>query len=244
MALNPLVLLFGRLVARSGRKRGNRQTDGRTDLQTKYCNVRNIITRQMLSIVASGSDANGFFHLALVIVRELSAVSAANLRCWLSESCLRRSSLSCAVSAANLRYWLAEGCLRRCSLSCAVSAANLRCWLAESCLRRCSLSCAVSAANLRCWLSESCLRRCSLSCAVSAANLRCWRCRRSCLWTFVVATRSWGGVYVIAGFTECSRRKLLARADDVRYIYISRHRGPAVRLGWLAPARQLSEVHL
>ena len=34
---------------------------------------------------------------------------------------------------------------------------------------------------------------------------------------------SWGGVYVIAGFTECSPRKLLARADDVRYnnnIYI------------------------
>ena len=31
MALNPLVSLFGRLVARSGRKRGNRQTDGRTD---------------------------------------------------------------------------------------------------------------------------------------------------------------------------------------------------------------------
>ena len=30
---------------------------------------------------------------------------------------------------------------------------------------------------------------------------------------------SWGGVSVIAGFTECSRRKLLARADDVRYIY-------------------------
>ena len=28
---------------------------------------------------------------------------------------------------------------------------------------------------------------------------------------------SWGGVSVIAGFTECSRRKLLARADDVRY---------------------------
>ena len=27
MALNPLVSLFGRLVARSGRKRGNRQTD-------------------------------------------------------------------------------------------------------------------------------------------------------------------------------------------------------------------------
>ena len=34
VALNPLVSLFGRLVARSGRKRGNRQTDGRTDGQT------------------------------------------------------------------------------------------------------------------------------------------------------------------------------------------------------------------
>ena len=30
MALNPLVSLFGRLVARSGRKRGNRQTDRQT----------------------------------------------------------------------------------------------------------------------------------------------------------------------------------------------------------------------
>ena len=35
MALNPLVSLFGRLVARSGRKRGNRQTDRQTDRQTQ-----------------------------------------------------------------------------------------------------------------------------------------------------------------------------------------------------------------
>ena len=35
----------------------------------------------------------------------------------------------------------------------------------------------------------------------------------------LVATRTWGGVYVLSGFTECSRRKLLARADDVPYIY-------------------------
>ena len=34
MALNPLVSLFGRLVARSGRKCGNRQTDGQIDGQT------------------------------------------------------------------------------------------------------------------------------------------------------------------------------------------------------------------
>ena len=44
VALNPLASLFGRLVARSGRKRGNRQTDGRTDgrtdLQTKLYNPR------------------------------------------------------------------------------------------------------------------------------------------------------------------------------------------------------------
>ena len=31
VALNPLVSLFGRLVVRSGRKCGNRQTDRRTD---------------------------------------------------------------------------------------------------------------------------------------------------------------------------------------------------------------------
>ena len=34
MVLNPLVLLFGRLVALSGRKRGNRQTDRQTDGMT------------------------------------------------------------------------------------------------------------------------------------------------------------------------------------------------------------------
>ena len=34
MALNPLVTLIGRLLARSGRKRGNRQTDGRNDKTT------------------------------------------------------------------------------------------------------------------------------------------------------------------------------------------------------------------
>ena len=34
MILNPLVPLFGRLVARGGRKRGNRQTDGQTDRRT------------------------------------------------------------------------------------------------------------------------------------------------------------------------------------------------------------------
>ena len=158
-------------------------TTPRPSCKTRLARSRSPITRQMLSIVASGSDVvNGFTGGCERVVLDAlpsCAVSAANLRCWLSESCLRRSSLSCAVSAANLRCWLSESCLRRCSPSCAVSAANLRCWLSESCLRRCSLSCAVSAANLRCWLSESCLRRCSLSCAVSAANLRCWRCRRS-----------------------------------------------------------------
>ena len=38
VALNLLVSLFYLLVAPGGRKRGNRQTDGRT--QTKYCNPR------------------------------------------------------------------------------------------------------------------------------------------------------------------------------------------------------------
>ena len=45
-----------------------------------------------------------------------------------------------------------------------------------------------------------------------------------------VATRPWGGVYVLAGFTECSRRKLLARADDVRYIYIYIYHDSAAQL--------------
>ena len=34
MALNPLLSLIGRLVARSGRKRGNRQTDRQNDKTT------------------------------------------------------------------------------------------------------------------------------------------------------------------------------------------------------------------
>ena len=34
MALNPFVSLIGRLVARSGRKRGNRQTDRQNDKTT------------------------------------------------------------------------------------------------------------------------------------------------------------------------------------------------------------------
>ena len=34
VALNPLVSLIGRLVARSGRKSGNRRTDGRNDKTT------------------------------------------------------------------------------------------------------------------------------------------------------------------------------------------------------------------
>ena len=40
MALNPFVSLFGRLVARSGRKRGNRQTDGRTSTVTLAAHAR------------------------------------------------------------------------------------------------------------------------------------------------------------------------------------------------------------
>ena len=34
MALNPLVSLIGRILARSGRKRGNRHADGRNDKTT------------------------------------------------------------------------------------------------------------------------------------------------------------------------------------------------------------------
>ena len=49
------------------------RTYTRTSRDDMY--IHDIITRQMLSIVASGSDAtvvNGFFHSALVVVRELS----------------------------------------------------------------------------------------------------------------------------------------------------------------------------
>ena len=154
------------------------------------------------------------------------AVSAANLRCWLAESCLRRSSVSCAVSAANLRCWLAESCLRRSSLVLDAPLSPVQCRLLSYaagcqrvCLRRSSLSCAVSVANLRCWLAESCL-------SLSPVQSRLLTCAASVVDApvsdrIVVATRSWGGVYVIAGFTECSRRKLLRAPTtyDITYIY-------------------------
>ena len=50
-----------------------------------------------------------------------------------------------------------------------------------------------------------------LTCAAGVVDAPVLSVRR------VVVTRSWGGVYVLAGFTESSRPKLLARADDVRY---------------------------
>ena len=58
----------------------------------------------------------GHMHACCIILGECYAlwgererravVSVSNLRCWLSESCCRRSSLSCLVSASNLRLWL------------------------------------------------------------------------------------------------------------------------------------------
>ena len=44
VAMNPLLSLFCCLVARSRRKRGKRQTDGQTHLQTKYNKPRCVCT--------------------------------------------------------------------------------------------------------------------------------------------------------------------------------------------------------
>ena len=66
-----------------------------------------------------------------------------------------------------------------------------------------------------CRLAESCLRA-----ALSPVQSRLLTCAAGVVDAPAIRrtySRSWGGVYVIAGFTECSRRKLLARADDVRY---------------------------
>ena len=72
MALNPLVSLFGCLVARSGRKCGNRETDGRTDgrtdLQTKYCNLR-------CAHVASGAGQSAVVTLLLDHRADVHAVT-------------------------------------------------------------------------------------------------------------------------------------------------------------------------
>ena len=62
-------------------------------------------------------------HIRCILLGECYAFWGERDRvCWLSESCLRRSSVSCAVSGANLRCRLSESYLRRSSLSCAVSA--------------------------------------------------------------------------------------------------------------------------
>ena len=126
--------------------------------------------------------------------------------CRLSESCLSRSSLSCAVSAANLRCWLSESCLRRCSLS-PVQSRLLTCAAgvvdAPVSNRSSYSSCnPVLGWGLRnCRLSESCLNA-----ALSPVQSRLLTCAAGLVDApvcIVVATRSWGEVYVIAGFMEC-----------------------------------------
>ena len=62
--------------------------------------IGNVITVRSINIVLGEC-------YALWGERERRAVvSVSNLRCWLSESCCRRSSLSCVISAFNLRLWL------------------------------------------------------------------------------------------------------------------------------------------
>ena len=56
VALNPLVSLFGRLVARSGRKRGNRQTDRQTDGMTSLrMRAEGYITQFVMNPLSGGS---------------------------------------------------------------------------------------------------------------------------------------------------------------------------------------------
>ena len=60
VALNLLVSVIGRLVARSGRKRGNRQTDGRNDKTTT-------VTLAAHALVCRGGSRNlerGFYKRA------------------------------------------------------------------------------------------------------------------------------------------------------------------------------------
>ena len=57
MVLNPLVSLFGRLVARSGRKRGNRQTNGRND-RTLAAHARRGLTIDGDRRCSGKTDAN------------------------------------------------------------------------------------------------------------------------------------------------------------------------------------------
>ena len=60
MVLNPLVSLFGRRVARSGRKRGNRQTDkctdGRNDRPSTVTLAAHVRQGLIIVVLESGSQ--------------------------------------------------------------------------------------------------------------------------------------------------------------------------------------------
>ena len=75
MALNPLVSRFGRLVARSGRKRGNRQTDGRTDGMTNQlstvtlaAHARRGLMRQLSNVCVDGTHGTNGYDFTLITV--------------------------------------------------------------------------------------------------------------------------------------------------------------------------------
>ena len=70
MALNPLVSVIGRLVARSGRKRGNRQTDGIRNDKTTTVTLAAHARRgwQQYGFYRKGSTFDTTTHLAIIIV--------------------------------------------------------------------------------------------------------------------------------------------------------------------------------
>ena len=111
-----------------------------------------------------------------------SAVSEANLRCWLRFLCCRRVSLSSAVSQANL---LMEAHLLQVGLSLLCSLWRQSTLLTEAHLLQVDLFSVVSDAILQCWL------RASLSSVVSDDNHSLLCCKTACLWSADLAAR-WG----------------------------------------------------
>ena len=143
--------------------------------------ITNTYTRQMLSIVASGSDAtvvNGFFHSALEVVRRVvlaalpSPVQSQLLPC--AAGC-QRVVLDALLSPVQSRLPTCAAGWQRVVLDAALSHVQSRLLTCAAGVvdapvsdRSSYSSCnPVLGWGLRnCRLSESCLRRCSLSCAV------------------------------------------------------------------------------
>ena len=88
MALNPLVSLIGRLLARSGRKRGNRQTDGRTERGRN--NKTTTVTLAAHACRGLITDRQTVISFVVVVVasKEVLSLFFLNVQLYIAESSL------------------------------------------------------------------------------------------------------------------------------------------------------------